>query len=268
MRFRVSKFLHRREVALSAIHAEPSARQTVRTEGAQTIPDIAEDKPAPTHDESTVEASVEAAEAKAMRSLIERKEVSVDQKLEQQPDLPARTDSLFYNTHETRQAETVSIGDQLALLMHEAAKDMDSAELRSMINARDKQVSSLSLENEQLKRMQDEMMTKIELQTQRIFELRFANKAMKTVNRSLVEDAEAYHMLRSKQRKIFLPSQAPVIVDENGEEIVEGPAKDSAVASLDHSRNASPSISQRSSLDVEANEESSRQIISGTSQAT
>ncbi|KAJ3182841.1 hypothetical protein HDU85_002444 [Gaertneriomyces sp. JEL0708] len=107
-------------------------------------------------------------------------------------DLSATTIPIKYRVP----SRTPSVEEQLDQLMSEAAKDMGVEDLHDIIAARDKQVSLLTAEIEQLKKGHSEMVTKIESQGQQIRELETSNKALRAVNRSLLEDAESFHSLR------------------------------------------------------------------------
>ncbi|KAI9001630.1 hypothetical protein BC832DRAFT_562214 [Gaertneriomyces semiglobifer] len=89
-----------------------------------------------------------------------------------------------------------SVEEQLDQLMSEAAKDMGVEDLQDIVATRDKQVSHLATEIEQLKKVHSEMVAKIESQGQQIRELETSNRALRAVNRSLLEDAESFHSLR------------------------------------------------------------------------
>ncbi|KAJ3148210.1 hypothetical protein HDU86_007558 [Geranomyces michiganensis] len=110
--------------------------------------------------------------------------------------VPVRHDSIP-SALAPRPSRQASIEAQLESLMSQAAEDMDAAELLIQINARDRQVSLLKHEIEQLKKYQDDLVTRMEQRQGALEELRAENLALKTVNRSLVEDAAAYHTLRS-----------------------------------------------------------------------
>ncbi|KAJ3008949.1 hypothetical protein HKX48_008259, partial [Thoreauomyces humboldtii] len=161
-------------------------------------------------------------------------------------------------------AEHLNLEQKLESIMNEAAADMDGDDLRTLIGERDKQVSTLQHEVETLKKAHDDLTAKLETQTQRIYELQHAYKAAKTVNRSLVEDAEAYQRSKSVGRAStdrVSPSDRKLgdIPEEESED--RSCLLDSGVASLDTSRIHTPRQSRRNSVELNDSHESCKEII-------
>ncbi|KAJ3182017.1 hypothetical protein HDU87_000357 [Geranomyces variabilis] len=156
-----------------------------------------------------------------------------------------------------RLSRQASIEAQLESLMSQAAEDMDSAELLIQINARDRQVSLLKHEIEQLRKSQEDLMTRMEQRQESIEELRAENHALKTVNRSLVEDAAAYHTMRSTDdiRGAGGGETAATSLERDA-------MQDSAVASLNTIRTASTEVARRPSEDFESERKEYQSIIS------
>ncbi|KAJ3169213.1 hypothetical protein HDU88_001009 [Geranomyces variabilis] len=156
-----------------------------------------------------------------------------------------------------RLSRQASIEAQLELLMSQAAEDMDSAELLIQLNAKDRQVSLLKHEIEQLRKSHEDLMNRMEQRQESIEELRAENQALKTVNRSLVEDAAAYHTMRSTDEVRGASTDATATTSFGRDEM-----QDSAVASLDTSRSASTEVARRSSENFESERKEYQSIIS------
>ncbi|KAJ3148402.1 hypothetical protein HDU89_004732 [Geranomyces variabilis] len=161
------------------------------------------------------------------------------------------------STPPPRLSRQASIEAQLELLMSQAAEDMDSAELLIQLNAKDRQVSLLKHEIEQLRKSQEDLMNRMEQRQESIEELRAENQALKTVNRSLVEDAAAYHTMRSTDEVRGASTGATATTSFARDDM-----QDSAVGSLDTSRSASTEVVRRSSEDFESERKEYQSIIS------
>ncbi|KAI8820724.1 uncharacterized protein EV422DRAFT_567619 [Fimicolochytrium jonesii] len=191
-----------------------------------------------------------------------------------------------------RCSAAMSSKQNLELIMNQAARvrdsesdddEYDEEELRELVKARDQQMDILNREVKQLKTTQEFLLSKLESRTNQVNELRFANKALRALNRTLLAssasfDSDGPSRSRTTSDDIIARGSADVKVvdvspdkpnDETGEEKhdLEGcDTPDSGIGSLANSvapsLNASPLRRRSEELDAKVERMECQQIIS------